>query len=84
MSRGVRKSVDERVTIIDQEIAETTDRRDTYNAKIKELESKKQGLLNEKKQEKLLEVAQLLENSGLSPEEAIAKLTKDSSNSESA
>ena len=84
MARGVRKPLDERISILDSQIAEMVNRRDSINAKIKELESKKQNLLDEKKQEKLLEVAQLLESSGLSPEEAIAKLTKNFSNSESA
>ncbi|MCY1714361.1 hypothetical protein [Caproiciproducens galactitolivorans] len=84
MPRGVQKSVEERIAVIDQEIGEMNERQKNIETKIKNLEAKKQMLLNEKKQSKLAELASLLEESKLSPEEAIQKLTESKSGKESA
>lgn len=84
MPRGVQKSVEERIAVIDKEIGEMNERQKNIGTKIKNLEAKKQMLLDEKKQSKLAELASLLEESRLSPEEAIQRLTESKSGKESA
>ena len=84
MPRGVQKSVEERIAVIDKEIEEMSERQRNIQMKIKDLEAKKQSLLNEKKQSKLAELADLLEESKLSPEEVIKKLSETKSGKESA
>ncbi len=81
MSRGVRKTIDEQIAILDQEITGRNEKKAAIVAQIKELESKKQRLLDKKQQNDLSKVADLLASQGISAEEAIAKL---SGNTESA
>jgi septal ring factor EnvC (AmiA/AmiB activator) len=84
MPRGVQKSIEERIAGINKEIEELSRRQKNIQMKIKDLEAKKQSLLNEKKQSQLAELAGLLEKSNLSPEEVIRKLTESKQGRESA
>ena len=81
MPRGVRKPINEQIALLDQEIADRNEKKSAVVAQIKELESKKQKLLDKKQQDDLSKVADLLASQGISAEEAIAKL---SGNTESA
>ena len=75
MPRGVRKPIDEQIALLDQEIADRNEKKSAVVAQIKELESKKQKLLDKKQQDDLSKVADLLASQGISAEEAIAKLS---------
>jgi len=78
MPRGKSKTDEEKLAILDSEIAELNTRKDSIAAKIKDLESQKKTILNSKNQENLQKVATLLESQGITAEEAIKKLTGES------
>lgn len=74
MPRGVQKSIEDRISAIQDEINEMTERRDNIQAKIDELEAKMQSLLDEQEAKKLREIQKLISQSGKSPEEILDML----------
>lgn len=74
MPRGVQKSIEDRISAIQDEINEMTERRDNIQAKIDELEAKMQSLLDEQEAKKLKEIQKLISQSGKSPEEILDML----------
>lgn len=84
MSRGKQKSISERLEILDSEITEMEDRKSKINVKLKDLEDQKQELLNQLKLEQASKLLDVMKEQGISPEDALAKLTGKSNSAESA
>ena len=84
MPRGKAKSVSERLEILDSEIQEMEDRKYKLDDKIKTLNNQKQELLKELKFKQASKLLEAMEANGISPEEALAKLTDKSNSQESA
>lgn len=84
MSRGKQKSIPERLEILDSEIQEMEERKSKLDDKLKDLNNQKQELLKELKLEQASKLLEAMESSGISPEEALAKLTGKSNSQESA
>lgn len=75
MARGPQKPLDERIQAINDEIQELEDRKTKIDSKISELKEKREPLLNEQKLQQLEDVQKIIESTGLTPEEIIARLS---------
>jgi len=84
MPRGKQKTVSEKLEILDSEIQEMEDRKSKVEIKLKDLNNQKQELLNDLKLEQAGKLLEAMEANGISPEEALAKLTGKSNSQESA
>ncbi len=76
MPRGVRvqRTDDERLQIINQDIAEMTNRRNTIQAKIDKLNAQKKEILVSIEQKKLAELADVLAKTGKTPDDILNML----------
>lgn len=84
MPRGKQKSTSEKLEVLDSEISEMEERKSKIDSKIKALKDQKQELLNDLKLEQAGKLLEAMEANGISPEEALAKLTEKSNTQESA
>lgn len=75
MPRGVQKSVEERIQLLQDAIQEQEDRKSKVDTKIAELKQQLEPLLNEQELNKLKDVKAVIDSTGLSPDEVIKKLT---------
>ena len=84
MPRGKQKSISERLEILGSEIQEMEDRKSKIDNRLKNLNNQKQELQNQQKLEQANKLLDVMESNGISPEEALAKLTGKSNSEESA
>lgn len=75
MPRGVRKPLESRIQDIQDEIQELEKRKTSIDNKISDLKNKLEPLINEQKLNELEDVKKVIESTGLSPDEVIAKLS---------
>lgn len=74
MSRGVQKTNEERLQILEEEIAELEFRKSKIDEKIKSLNEQKQVILDQQRQKKLEELQSFIVKLGKSPEEILELL----------
>lgn len=74
MSRGVQKTNEERLQILEEEIAELEFRKSKIDEKIKGLNEQKQAILDQQRQKKLEELQSFIVKLGKSPEEILELL----------
>lgn len=74
MSRGVQKTDEERLQLLEQEIAELESRKSRIEEKIKGLNERKQEVLEREHQKKLEELQSFIGSLGKSPEEILSIL----------
>ena len=84
MPRGKQKSTSEKLEFLDSEISEMEDRKSKIDDKLKDLNDQKQKLLNQLKLEQASKLLDVMKEQGISPEDALAKLTGKSNSTESA
>lgn len=75
MARGVRKPLNERIQLLQDAIQEQEDRKTKADQKIAEIKQQLEPLLNEQELNKLKDVKDVIDSTGLSPDEVIKKLT---------
>lgn len=78
MSRGVRKSADEKLSMLDSEITEIENHKSKIEDKIKELKDQRQELLDKQKLEQASKLLDVLNAAGKTPEDIAAMLKNDS------
>lgn len=74
MPRGKQKTIEDRISDIDSDIQEVEAKKAKLDEKIKALNGQKQELLDEIQHQKLQELQSIIEESGITVEEAIQKL----------
>ena len=77
MPRGTTKTTEEKLKIIEQEITEMEERKAKIQSKISDLNSQRKELQSMIDQKKLIELSNIIEQSGKSPEEILAMLKQD-------
>lgn len=81
MGRGVRKSADEKLTMLDSEITEAENRKSKIEDKIKELKNQRQELLDKQKLKQASNLLDALKAAGKTPEDITAMLQNNSTES---
>jgi anion-transporting ArsA/GET3 family ATPase len=74
MPRGKQKTIEDRISDIDSDIQEVEAKKAKLDEKIKALNGQKQELLDEIQHQKLQELQSIIEESGITVEEAIQRL----------
>ena len=77
MARGATKSAEERLALVNQEIAEMEERKAKIQSKISDLNSQRKELQSIIDQKKLIELSNIIEQSSKSPEEILAMLKQE-------
>jgi hypothetical protein len=67
MSRGTQKSDEERLQILDDQVAELESKKNAIDEKIKGLGEQKQVILDQQQQKKLKEIQRFISKSGKTP-----------------
>ncbi|MGX8709701.1 hypothetical protein ACRQU7_13270 [Caproiciproducens sp. R1] len=76
MSRGTQKTDEERLQILDEEIAKLESRKIKMDEKIEGFNKRKEAILNQQKQKKLEELQKFISKSGKSPEEILEMIKR--------
>ena len=71
MSRGIQKTDEEKLQILDEQITELESRKLKIDEKIKSLNEQKQAVLDQQQQKKLEELQKFISRSGKTPEEIL-------------
>lgn len=76
MSRGVQKTDEERLQILNEQIAELESRKGAIDEKIKKINEQKQAVLDQQQQKKLEDIQKFISKSGKTPEEILEILNR--------
>ena len=74
MPRGVQKTVEEKLQIIDRQIAETEAKKTKIQNTLNELNNRRKEVMQTIQNKKLQELSKMLDSVGKSPEDIIAML----------
>lgn len=77
MARGVQRTDEEKLELLDKDIQEMIEKRNKIQSKIDDLNEQKQELLDAIEQKKLTEIATIISKSGKTPDEILAMLQGD-------
>lgn len=77
MPRGAQKTDEEKLQILDDQIAEMESRKTKLDEKIREFNEQKQTILDQQQQRKLEEIQKFILKSGKTPEEILEILKRD-------
>ena len=78
MPRKSNKTIKERLAEINGEIQQIEERKANLDMKIDTLQKKRDSILKEQRQEKLLTISDLLDSKGIDLDEAIERLSQES------
>ena len=76
MARGVQRTTEERLEMLDKDIQEMIEKRNKIQSKIDDLNDQKQELLDAIEQKKLAEIATIISQSGKTADEILAMLQR--------
>jgi len=74
MARGVQRTEEQRLELLDKDIQEMIEKRDKIQSKIDDLNEQKQEIQNSIEQKKLAEIATIISQSGKTADEILAML----------